>query len=240
MSAIGELISALFGWIGSLAEWIIGWVPNYEIIRWNERGVKYPAGHRPFELSPHRRSCPTWLRWLLLRNVLPGGRRLHLFPSRWLLPIVRMRGIHWYCPNLSEIETHHISRMVLIVESLPLETKETEEEKAQEVEIGMVLTYHIVDVCKYEVENYDADESMSEAAQGAMADIVTNHTWSQLQGKSDETSRLGKKLRGRMDKGLERFGVEVETCRPTEQIRLRRGAMRLFGVAQTLSFGGGS
>lgn len=234
MSSLGELIGALLGWLGEFVQWIFGWVPNYEIIQWNERGVKYPAGRRPFELSPDRRACPTWLRWLLLRNVLPGGRRLHIFPTRWLLPVVRMRGLHWYCPNLSEIEKHHISRMVLSVESLPLETAD-----GKQCEVGMVLTYFISDVVRFEVENFDADESIAEAAQGAMQDIVTASTWDELQGNTAEGTRLGNKLALRMNKALEKFGIEVESCRPTEQIGLR-AAFRQFGISQTLSFGGGS
>lgn len=229
-----ELIGALFGWLGDFIQWVFGWVPNYEIIRCNEQGVKYPVGRDAIMLSSSRRSCPRWLRWFLLRNVVPGGRRLHLWPSGWVMGLVRMRGLHWYCPNLSDIEKHHISRMVLRVESLPLETAD-----GVQVEVGMVLTYFISDILKFEVENFDADESLAEAAQGAMQDIVTSHKWEDLTKKTDETSRFGKKLANRMDRDLAKFGVEVETCRPTEQIRLTT-AQRLFGINQVISLGGGS
>ncbi|KPJ74791.1 MAG: hypothetical protein AMS19_14855, partial [Gemmatimonas sp. SG8_23] len=77
----GELIGALFGWLGGFVEWIFDWVPVYEIVQVNERGVKYPRGKDAVQLDP---------------------------------------GIHWYVPNLTEIQKHHISRMVLNVESLPL------------------------------------------------------------------------------------------------------------------------
>lgn len=234
MNALSDLIGGLLGWLGNFIEWLFDWIPRYEIVQWNERGVFYPAGRRPYEVGPEKRSCPVWVRWLLLRNVLPFGRRLHLFPTRWWLPMCRLRGLHWYCPNLSEIEKHHVSRMVLDIESLPLETKD-----GRQCEVGMVLTYFITDVCKFETENFDADESMAEAAQGEMQDIITGSSWGDLQGRTEEGTRLGNKLRGRMNKALEKFGVEIESCRPTEQIQLAR-AIRLFGVdnGASISLGG--
>jgi len=193
----GELIGALFGWLGGFVEWIFDWVPVYEIVQVNERGVKYPRGKDAVQLDP---------------------------------------GIHWYVPNLTEIQKHHISRMVLNVESLPLETAD---DPPRRVEVGMVLTYHIVDVLKFEVENFEADDSIAEAAQGALQDIVTSHTWDDLNGDTAEGTRLGGKLARRMDRALERFGIKVESCRPTEQITLD-GVSRHFGVGFGLSIGGGS
>lgn len=193
----GELVGAIFGWLGNFVEWIFDWVPVYEIVQFNERGVKYHRGQKPRELKP---------------------------------------GVHWYVPNLDDIEKHHMSRMVLTIESLPLETFGTEEEPSRRVEVGMVLTYHIVDVYRFEVENYEADDSIAEAAQGALQDIVTKHTWSALDGDTDEGTRLGGKLARRMGKALDKFGIEVESCRPTEQITLDN-VTRHFGIEQTLSFG---
>ena len=142
-------------------------------------------------------------------------------------------GIHWYWPWCTEVEVHHVCRMVIPVESLPLETAD---DPPRRVEVGMILTCHIVDVLKFEVENVDADESMAEAAQGALQDIVTSSTWVDLHGETAEGTRLGGKLARRMGKTLERFGVEVETCRPTAQISLDN-ATRHFGIHQHLSFG---
>lgn len=191
----GELLGSLLGWLGVFVEWVFDWVPRYEIVQYNERGVKYPRGKKPYELLP---------------------------------------GVHWYVPNLDEIETHHISRMVLNVASLPLETDDD-----RRVEVGLVLTYHIVDVLRFEVENFQADDNIAEAAQGALRDIVTSHTWAALEADTEEGTRLGGKLTRRMGKALEKFGVEVESCRPTEQITLD-GAIRHFGVEHVLSIGGGS
>jgi regulator of protease activity HflC (stomatin/prohibitin superfamily) len=192
----GQLFGALFGWLGDFVGWVFEWVPRYEIVQSNERGVKYHRGKQPWELKP---------------------------------------GCHWYVPNLDDIEKHHVCRDVLVVDSLPLETADA---PPRRVEVGMVLTYHIVDVLKYEVENVNADVNMAEAAQGALQDIVTSHTWDDLRGDTAEGTRLGGKLARRMGKALEKFGVEVESCRPTDQVTLD-SATRHFGIAQVLSFGGG-
>lgn len=188
----GELIGALFGWLGGFVEWVFDWIPRYYIVQWNERGVKYHRGKNPKQLK---------------------------------------NGLHWYIPNLDDMEKHHVSRCVLPIEPLSLETSD-----GIQVQVGMVLTYHIVDVLKYEVENYDADDSMSEVAQGELQDIVTSSAWDELKGSTGEGTRLGGKLTRRMGKALEKFGVEVESCRPTDQIRLSR-ALRFFGLHQTLDIG---
>lgn len=191
----GELLGALLGWLGNFVEWIFGWVPIYQIVQVNERGVKYPRGQEAIELEP---------------------------------------GIHWFVPNLSQVVRHHVSRCVLYVEPLSLETAD---EMPQRVQVGAVLTYHIVDVLAYEVENFDADESMAEVAQGALQDIVTGSRWDELKGQTGEGTRLGNKLAGRMGKALAKFGVEVESCRPTDMIRLGR-AIRIFGVDNNITLGG--
>lgn len=221
---LGELLGNLLGWLGQFVEWTFAWVPRYSIVKWNERGVKYPSGREPFELKNTKRSCPHVVQWFFLRNIIPGCRQVHVFPTCWVLPICRIRGLHWYCPNLSALEKHHISRMVLPVPSLPLETKD-----GVQCEVGMVLTYHITDVTVYEVENFNPDDNIAEVAQGELQDIVTSHEWEQLQGKTNEESRLGKKLVKRMGAALEKFGIEVESCRPTCQIKLR-SATHHFGV----------
>ena len=228
MTALGELLTQLFGWLGHLVAWIVGWCPVYRVVPWNERGVKYMGGAKPVELSPDRRFVPYWVRWLLLRRVWYAPR--WTITPRWFRRLVRKacstRGMHWYVPNTTEINTHHINRCVLRIESMSLETAD---DPPQQIQIGMVLTYHIVDVLKYEVENYDADESMSDVAEAGLRNIVTEMTVSQLRQVARESGRFEKMLAKRMQETLGKFGVEVETARPSDQVKLRQ-AMRLFGV----------
>lgn len=138
-------------------------------------------------------------------------------------------GMHWYVPNLTSIVKHHAAHQVLRVAPLSLETSD-----GVPVQVGMVLTYRIVDVLKFEVENWDADDSLDEVAQGELQEIVTSSPWDDLKGATSEGTRLGGKLARRMSKALGRFGIEVDSCRPMDQIRLAR-AMRLFGFPEHIS-----
>lgn len=142
-------------------------------------------------------------------------------------------GIHWFIPNLTQMVKHHVSRCVLYIDPLSLET---DDEPPRRVQVGAVLTYHITDILTYEVENYDAAESMHEVAQGALQDIITGSKWEDLRGQTGEGTRLGNKLAGRMGKTLEKFGVEVESCRPTDMVSLDR-AFRLFGAEHHINLG---
>jgi len=152
-----------------------------------------------------------------------GGRPRELGP-----------GLHWYWPWCTEVNRHHANRMTLDLDGLSLETSD-----AVPVQVGLIVTYHLVDVIKYEVENFEPDEGMAEVAQGALRDIVAEHTWRDLSAKTEEGSRLEQKLARRMGTALDRFGVRVESCRPTDQVRLR-GAFRLFGVDHQLILGKGA
>jgi regulator of protease activity HflC (stomatin/prohibitin superfamily) len=169
--------------------------------------------------------CPVYIivQWNERGVKYPRGKK----------PLELKAGVHWYIPNLSEVVRHHVSRCVLDVADLSLETAD-----GVPVQVGMVLTYHITDVLKYEVENFEPDENMAEVAAAGLRNIVMEHTWPELTQAADAGSRLESKLARRMDKALERFGVEVETCRPTDQVRLRC-ALRLFGAHQSLSIGAG-
>lgn len=190
----GELLAQMLGWLGEFIQWILEWIPRYEIIRFNERGVKYTSGRKPKQLNP---------------------------------------GIRWYWPLVSEIVLHEVARMVVNVTPLTLETKD-----GKPATVGMVVTGHIVDIVRYEVENADADESMAEVARAGLREIVTGHTWEELCSPAAEGSRLESKLANRMNKALARFGFEVESCRPTDQVRVGTVA-RLFGVNQHIFVAGG-
>ena len=185
----GELIAQMIGWLGDFIEWVISWVPKYDIVQWNERGVRYVRGKLPTEVKP---------------------------------------GVCWFWPWCTNIETHHVNRCVLQVASTSLETSD-----GKAVQVGMVVTYHIVDVCKYEVENFEAEEAMAEVAQAGLRNIVMELPWEKLTACAPEDSRLEKMLTSRMQSTLGRFGVEVESARPTDQVRLNL-ALRSFGGAPVI------
>ena len=158
-------------------------------------------------------------RYLIVQS---NERGVHYFMGRD--PVEWEPGIHWYILNLSQVVKRHNNRMVLYIEPLALEDSE-----GTPCEVGMVVTYHITDVLTFEVANYDADESMHEVAQGALQDLVTSLPWTKLRGRTEEGSRLGKTLVSKMGTTLARFGVKVESARPTHQVRLG-AANHMFGV----------
>jgi len=190
---LGELLGAIFGWLGETVQWLIHWVPQYQIVRWNEKAVKYHRGKEGRELAA---------------------------------------GIHWYVPNLDDIDVHNVARTTLPIEEISLETKD-----GVPCTVGMVITYYIVDVVRYAMENFEPEESIAEVAQGELANLVRTHTWEELDQPTHEGSRLVKKLAGAMNKSLEKFGIEVETARPRDQVRLQQ-VVRAFGIHQQLLIGG--
>lgn len=146
---------------------------------------------------------------------------------RGLDPWELLPGVHWYLPNLERVGKHFVGRTVLRVPSLPLETRD-----AVRVEIGMTLAYRITDVLRYEVDNFHAEDSMDEVAQGMLARTVKRCSWRELH----DGDVLEEQLRVAVGIALEPFGAEVLTCQPTDQIRLGEGALRLFGIQLNVDF----
>lgn len=143
-----------------------------------------------------------------------GGRR-----PRELRP-----GWHWHVPSLSRVVVYWTA-----VDSLEVESRSLETADGVAIQLGCVVVYRIADVLKYEVDNVNAVDNMAEAIQGAMRDIALELTWERLARPAEPGSRLEAMLTRRMGAALERFGIEVISCRPTDQVRLT-GAHRLFGV----------
>lgn len=133
-------------------------------------------------------------------------------------------GVHWYWPWQTTIRVLFTARDLLTIPSISIETSDD-----IAVQVGAVLTYHISNAVKYEVENFEAAQNMAEVAQGALRNIVTTHTWKELSARAEEGSRLEGKLARRMQEDLSKFGVTVESVRPTDQVRLA-SANRVFGV----------
>jgi len=183
--SFGELLGAVFGWVATLVEWLIGWVPVYRIVRSDEVAVAQTLGREPREWEP---------------------------------------GTHWYVPNLTEVTMMHTSRMVLAVDDISLETSD-----GVPCQIGLTMSYHITDPVTYRTENYEAEDGLAEMAEAALRDAVMERTWDRLKESTEDGKKLEKMLSTRLQRSLERFGIEVESCRPTDQVRIER-AVRVFGT----------
>lgn len=144
-------------------------------------------------------------------------------------PTVVMPGTFWYIPNRGHVAQHHVNQFVLEVEPMALETQD-----GVAIAMGMTITCFVSDVYKYEVNNYSPDSNIVERARSGLREIVMEHTWADLCKPAGEGTRFEGKLSSRMTKTLSDFGVEVVRCGLTDQVRLGRGAHRLFGVSSHL------
>lgn len=140
------------------------------------------------------------------------------------LPTKVEPGLCWYWPWKTHLVEYNVSRMVLSIPPISIETKD-----GIPCCVGIVVVYKIVDVLRYEVENFETEESISEVAQAALRNIVTDHDWSKLGGQATDDSRLDGVLKRRMQSELSRFGIEVEAARPADQVRIS-GVFRVFGL----------
>lgn len=161
------------------------------------------------------------VRWNECGVKYPGGQE----------PMALSAGFHWYVPNVSSVVKHPSVPYVLVVEPISVETVD-----GTPVQVGLTLTLRIVDVLRFEVENYSADTSIDDVARGGLQDIITSRKWEQLLGRTGDGSKLGGMLVRRLGADLERFGVEVLSARPTDQVRLNR-TFRVFGFSQNLFTG---
>lgn len=128
-------------------------------------------------------------------------------------------GLTWYWPWQTSIVVHHVARCVLELRSVSLETSD-----GVKVQVGMVVTYHITDVVKYEVDNFDTESSMAEQGIAALRQAIMKSRWDEIR----EEAHAAELLRHTQE-ALEKFGVEVESARATDLVRLG-DAVRLFGV----------
>ncbi len=185
----GELLGAIFGWLGEFIEFLLSFIPRFTIIRSNERGVRYRGGRRPTEVHP---------------------------------------GVRWYWPWYT-----HIVRHLVVPTPLYLHGNSLHAKGGERVQVGWVVVYQITDVVTFEVDVYEAEDSLEELAQGVARDLIMQEDWESLRKPVTEGSALGGKLKRKMQAGLGRFGVEVLSCRPTDQVKLD-SAGRLFGVSQLI------
>lgn len=162
--------------------------------------------------------------WLPRRIVISFTERAVHYPLG-TKPKVIGPGTFWFIPNRGQVNIHFVTRFILEIEPLALETKD-----GIAISIGMTVTGAITDVYKYDVENLTPDANMIERAKFGLREIVMEHLWTELCKSTGEGTRLEGKLSTRMQKVLENFGLTVEHVGFTDQIRLGVGAHRLFGM----------
>lgn len=129
-------------------------------------------------------------------------------------------GLHLWWPVTTEVVVQPVVRQVI---ELPAQTLLTSDRVA--VVAGGVVIYKIDDLHAYLVDNYDAGESLVEAAQTGIRKAVVNMTLDDLQ---THRATLDDRLTTAVRRAVDAFGVEVETARfttfaPASVLSLVRG-----------------
>jgi regulator of protease activity HflC (stomatin/prohibitin superfamily) len=122
-------------------------------------------------------------------------------------------GIHVYWPITTQLEIYPVVRQVM---DLPVQTVMTKDETAptgaSPVAVGGVVIYTITNLYMFMVENYDAADSMSEAAQTGVRKAVLAET---VQSINEGRAKIDHRLTREVQNAVEAFGVEVEVARLT-------------------------
>ena len=146
--------------------------------------------------------------WTLVRategavKFLPGGETKVLGP-----------GIHWYWPVTTEVETAPVVRQVLDTQPQTIMTQDHEP-----VYVAGLVVYTIVDLHKFMVENYDAEDNLDDLVQTAIRKTIVNRDFLTIQkARADVDNRLTSDVQ----KVLMDFGIEVEAARITDFSRAR-------------------
>ena len=122
-------------------------------------------------------------------------------------------GIHVYWPITTQVDVYPVVRQVM---DLPVQTVMTKDDTAptgsSPVAVGGVVIYSIKDLYMFMVENYDAADSMSEAAQTGVRKAVLAET---VQSINEGRVKIDHRLTREVQNAVEAFGVEVEAARLT-------------------------
>jgi len=113
-------------------------------------------------------------------------------------------------PAFMELEVVPVVRQVTQLVPQTLFTKDS-----RPVIAGAVIVWSIEDVRKYLVENYEAEDSVTEVAGYAVRDAIVGKTLEQIQ-ETDGRRGIDRALLAEASKALVKFGVKVEIMRLTD------------------------
>lgn len=147
------------------------------------------------------------VRWVA--NLFP--RIAHVKATHRAVKFVRAEareigaGLHVWWPITTEIEVSPVVRQVLGLNQQVLETKD-----GQTVIADGVLVYTVVDLFKFLVENFNADDNVRELAETALREAILSLTFEEI---NSGRVKLDRRLTQRASEALESFGVGVESLK---------------------------
>jgi len=113
-------------------------------------------------------------------------------------------GLHLHWPMMTEVDTYPTARTTKNMTMQTLTTK-----NANTCVVSAALVYEMTDPVKAYTENYDIDDTITDLALTAVAEVVSGAFDTEL---SELESKLTKLTRSR----LRPFGVRVERCSLTD------------------------
>lgn len=147
-----------------------------------------------------------WIPRPRIVRLTDGGIRFWF--GRWASVVHPGWRLEW--PAVMELEIVPVVRQVTQLAPQTLFTRDS-----KPVIAGAVIVWSIEDVRKYLVENYEAEDSVTEVAGYAVRDAIVGKTLEQIQ-ETDGRSSIDRALLSAASKALAMFGVKVETMRLTD------------------------
>lgn len=114
----------------------------------------------------------------------------------------------FFWPITTTMETCPVTRQVLPILAQTCSTLD-----GKTIVLAGVLTYRVVDVVKFLVDNYEADESVQEIVSSVLRDVVSERDWDSLQANNRNT--VDNALTRKAASMLDSYGCEVEKLRIT-------------------------
>jgi len=140
--------------------------------------------------------------------LLPQSRDLLHRGSPNVKPLRLKPGVHWYWPLVTEIEIIPTARQTI---SLPIQVQTTKDNI--KVVVGTIVVYHIDDIVHAIGKmNWDADSTVNDISQGAVARVIATHTFAEIMAGMADSS-IVKRLTHEVRKELRPFGVKIRRCK---------------------------
>jgi regulator of protease activity HflC (stomatin/prohibitin superfamily) len=168
-----------------------------------------------------------WIPRPRIVRLTDGGVRFWF--GRWVSVVQPGWRLEW--PAFMELEIVPVVRQVTQLAPQTLFTRDS-----KPVIAGAVIVWSIEDVRKYLVENYEAEDSVTEVAGYAVRDAIVGKTLDQIQ-ETDGRSSIDRSLLAAASKALAMFGVKVEVMRLTDFAPARvLNLVGAFGSNHTTTF----
>lgn len=161
-------------------------------------------------------------RWVIIRTTHGGVKFI-----RGKKVIALEPGIHWFWPATTELMTYPTARQAADLRTQTLMTTD-----GNTLVVGGLIVYEIKDIVAILANTYDADQTVKDIAMSAIHDVLVKMSWVDIRTES-EFGTLNLKLRKRVRRELDKFGVKVLKCSITDLAQTR-----VYKVIQSTSMDG--